>query len=46
MIFSTLSVMPVRSQPRFCATIPIVVAMQVTSPVASRSVGENDSPRP
>jgi hypothetical protein len=46
MCFFTESCMPSRLQPRSCARMPMVVNMQVPSAVATRSVGENASPRP
>jgi hypothetical protein len=46
MCFSTRNAAPFMSSPRRSATIAIVVRMQVPSAVPTRSVGENDSPRP
>ena len=44
--FFTVTLMPRRSMAWRSAKIPITVAMHVPSAVATRSVGENDSPRP
>src|SRR4051812_27559155 len=44
--FSTDTIIPRRSTPSSSALIPMVVLMQLPRAVATRSVGENDSPLP
>src|SRR5438034_9116883 len=44
--FCTDTVMPRRSTPSSSAFMPMIVLMHVPSAVATRSVGENDSPLP
>lgn len=46
MCFSTLKVSPSNEIPLLSATIPMMVAMQLASAVATKSVGEKDSPLP
>jgi len=46
MCFSMLTFMPVTSSCFCCALMPMTVAMQEASAVATRSVGEKDSPLP
>jgi len=46
MCFSTLRVNPAKSKPIERALMPMIVAMQLISAAAQRSVGEKDSPLP
>lgn len=46
MYFSTLRFIPFSDIPFLSATMPMMVAMQLASAVATRSVGENVSPLP
>lgn len=46
MCFSTFRVSPSKEIPFLSATIPIMVAIQFPSAVATKSVGENVSPLP
>ena len=46
MCFSTLPFMPLTSIPLFSALMAIIVITQLSIEVASKSVGENDSPLP
>ena len=46
MCLTTVTVAADRSIPWRSATMPMIVSMQEPSAVATRSVGENDSPRP